>query len=359
MRTRKDITGSFFLLALTAATLWVVYLVLKPLLSTLLLAAFLAILGRPVYERSLRIFRGKDNLAALAACALVGLLVVLPVAILLGLVTVESIVLYNQMANFVQGGGVRNLIDAETVATVQGFVDKYLAVMGGSELDVKAKIAERLQSLAGVFIAAGQKLAGNLAAATGLFFIMMFALFYFFADGYRVVSYLVEVSPLPEVRTRKLLRKFEDVTHAAFLGTFGVAAAQGILGGISLALVGYQGFFWGLVMTLCSLIPVAIIWVPAGVILFFSGRTGAGLFVLGWGILVISTVDNFLRPWLMGGRSGLHPLVILISVMGGIQQFGMLGIVFGPLVASMGLTLIDMFGEEFGSGRNCRNTAAE
>jgi predicted PurR-regulated permease PerM len=165
------------------------------------------------------------------------------------------------------------------------------------------------------------------------------------------------VSPLPEARTRALVDRFDDVAKASFIGTFGVAAVQGVLGGIAFAFVGYPAIFWGIMMAFFSLIPMvgtAIIWAPAGALLLIKGRWIAGLFMILWGTAVVGAADNMLRPILMKGKAGLHPLVIFLSVIGGIQFFGMLGIVFGPLVAATALTLVGMVGEEFGQGSTRR-----
>ncbi len=344
--------NNLFLAVLTIVVLYVVYLVLQPLLKTIFLAAFLAILCQSLFSRLTRLMKGRRSPAAAVSCLVVTVILLLPVATLLALLTVESLSLYQQLSGFVQEGGVQKMLDNPMLGSAEVYIGKYLSLLGGDKIELKTVVVKQLQALSGLFIATGRKMATNFATSAALLFVLIFALYYFLMDGRRLIGYLTEVSPLPETRTRKIMRRFEDVTHAAFLGTFGVALAQGILGGIGLTIVGYQGIFWGSLMVLFSLIPVvgsAVIWFPAVVLLFLSGRPGAGFFLLAWSVGLVSTVDNFLRPYLMGNRSGLHPLVILLSIIGGVARFGMLGIVFGPLAAALGLTLLSMFGEEFGT----------
>lgn len=351
-RDKSDLASSVFLVGLTLVVLYVMYLILRPLLNTLLLAAFLAVLANPLYRKILALFKGRKVPSALLSCFIIIILILIPLGGLLSMLTVESITLYGRVADFVQGGGIQKVMDSQAAKTIGSLFEKYFSAAEGQQFDITAKLIEMVQSTSRYFIGLGQKLAANFATAAALFFILIFTLFFLFIDGERVIAYMVEISPLTEARSKRLLNRFEDVTYAAFLGSFGVAAAQGTLGGIALAIVGYQGIFWGLMMALCSLIPMvgsAIIWVPSGIILLIGGRWIAGIFILAWGVAIVSTVDNFLRPYLMHGRSGLHPVIILLSVLGGIQQFGVLGIVFGPLVAAVGLSLLDMFKEEFGS----------
>jgi predicted PurR-regulated permease PerM len=342
-----------FLVVLAALAVYVGYLVVKPLLSAILLAAVLAVLASPMMKRYEKLLRGRRSLAALAAVLTIIFLILLPVAILLSLLTVESLALYDKAATFIQSGGLQEMATNSTVAKARASIEHYLAVLGGSQVDLKVKAAEAVQKLSGFFIATGQSLAANVASSAGQLLVTLFVLYYLFIDGRGMVEQVVSTSPLPEARIRTLVRRFEDVARASFIGTFGVAVVQGVLGGIAFAIVGFQPIFWGIMIAFFSLIPVvgtAIIWAPAGILLLIQGRFLAGLFLLAWGAVVVGSADNFLRPYLMKGKAGLHPLVIFLSVIGGIPFFGMLGIVFGPLVAATALTLVGMVGEEFGQG---------
>jgi predicted PurR-regulated permease PerM len=344
-------TDRIFLAGLTILALWVLYLVLKPLLATMLLAALVAVLTAPLHRRLTARLQGRNGQAALLTCAGVTLVVLLPLAFILTVLTIQSIDLYGTVSDFLSNGGLRKVLENPSFVKAQTWIDRYLSTLGGQEINIKAKAAEAIQKLSGYFIAGGQKVAGNAVGLVGSFFLMLFTLYYLLVDGERMVTYLRQALPLPEERSRRLMDRFVDVTQASFIGTFGVAATQGILGGAALAMAGMQGVFWGLIMSFASLIPVvgtAMVWVPAAAYLLLSGRWLAAILLTAWCAVVVGSADNFLRPYLMGGKSGLHPLLILLSVFGGLQLFGVLGIFFGPLTAGLALTLVDMFREEFG-----------
>jgi len=134
------------------------------------------------------------------------------------------------------------------------------------------------------------------------------------------------------------------------MGSGIVAVAQGILGGLAFYGLGLRGVLWGAVMAFMSLVPVvgaAVIWIPASAILFLQGRPGAGVFLLLWGFLVISSVDNLIRMFVVRGPVRMHPLLIFFSVLGGIKLWGLLGIVFGPLALAMVQALLEIFRGEF------------
>ncbi len=351
MSRAKVETDRIFLAGLTLLALWVLYLVFKPLLQTVLLAALVAVLTAPFHRRLTATLKGRSGRAALITCAAVTLVVLLPLAFILTMLTMQSIDLYGTVSDFLSNGGLRKALENPSVIRAQAWIDRYLSILGGQEINIKAKAAETVQKISGYFIAGGQRVAGNAVGMVGSFFLMLFTLFYLLVDGETMVTYIRQALPLPEPRSRRLMERFVDVTQASFIGTFGVAVAQGILGGAALAVAGMEGVFWGLIMCFASLIPVvgtAMIWVPAAAYLLLSGRWLAATLLVAWSAVVVGSADNFLRPYLMGGKSGLHPLLILLSVFGGLQLFGMMGIFFGPLAAGLALTLVDMFREEFG-----------
>ncbi len=344
-------TDRLFLAGLTLLALWVLYLVFKPLLATVLMAALVAVLTAPLHRRLTARLHGRSGRAALITCIAVTLVVLLPLAFMLTMLIMQSIDLYGTVSDFLSDGGLRKVLENPSVTRAQAWIDRYLSTLGGQEINIKAKAAETIQKVSGYFITDGQRMAGNAVGLVGSFFLMLFTLFYLLVDGEAMVTYIRQALPLPEARSRRLAARFVDVTRAAFIGNLGVAATQGILGGAALALAGMQGVFWGLIMAFASLIPVvgtALVWVPAAAYLVLSGRWLAATLLVAWCAVVVGSADNFLRPYLMGGKSGLHPLLVLLSVFGGLKLFGILGIFFGPLAAGLALTLVDMFREEFG-----------
>jgi predicted PurR-regulated permease PerM len=148
-----------------------------------------------------------------------------------------------------------------------------------------------------------------------------------------------------------LLKQFRIVSRSSLLGILGTAAAQGAVGGIGLAIAGLPGVFWGSVMAFTSLIPfigTALVWVPSVAFLLLTGHTGAAIFLTLWSVLVVGTLDNFLRPVLMKGGSEMSVLWMFFAVLGGLQLFGMPGLVYGPIVFGLCQVLLRLYQVEFG-----------
>ena len=134
------------------------------------------------------------------------------------------------------------------------------------------------------------------------------------------------------------------------VGILLTAVVQGVVAGIGFAIAGISPVLWGTSVAFASLIPVvgsALVWAPAGIVLIATGALKGGFFLLAWGILVISSLDNILRPYLMRGGTQVSPVWILFSILGGLQLFGFTGILIGPLILSMAITLVAIYREEY------------
>jgi predicted PurR-regulated permease PerM len=185
-------------------------------------------------------------------------------------------------------------------------------------------------------------------SAVWQFFLMLFALFYFYKDGAAFLHWMMHLTPLPGSLEREIQEKFREVSESAFLGTFLTAAAQGVLGGVGFLIVGYPPLVWGVLMAVLSLIPLVgsfLVWGPAAVLLISGGRMGAGIFLVIWGVVVVGLSDNVLRPLLMQGKSQLHPALIFFSLIGGIMAFGPLGILLGPLAIVLVIAMLRAYEE--------------
>ena len=186
-------------------------------------------------------------------------------------------------------------------------------------------------------------------AAVFLFelFVTLFALFYLFRDAGSILAGIRRVLPFDEPHREKMIAEARDLIFASVTTSLVIAAVQGLLGGTAFAVAGLSApVFWGVVMAFFSLLPVLgswPIWLPAAVWLFTTGHLGRGLIVVGICAGVGATVDNILRPLLIGGRARLSGLLVFISVLGGISVFGMLGVVLGPIVVATVAGILDVY----------------
>jgi len=158
---------------------------------------------------------------------------------------------------------------------------------------------------------------------------------------------LASVIPLQDRQTRDILRRIGEVVGASVNGVLVIATLQGVLGGLAFAVLGVpSAIIWGVAMIFLSLIPLAgafVVWIPAAIYLAVSGAWIKSILLALWGVFVISLVDNFLRPRLVGKRAKLHELFIFFAVLGGLQVFGLIGLVLGPVVLAIALSLFEAF----------------
>ncbi len=190
-------------------------------------------------------------------------------------------------------------------------------------------------------------LANNLLS----FFLMLFIMFYFYMDGERILERLIRWSPLKDEYERILIEKFVSVSKGTLKGIAVIGMIQGTIGGLMFWAVGlHSPIFLGTLMVFASIVPAlgsATIWLPAAIVLLISGRWGAALTVVFVGGAVIGTVDNFVRPILVGKDIKMHDLLVLLSTLGGLGVFGLPGLIIGPIIASLFLSIWNIFEEVF------------
>jgi predicted PurR-regulated permease PerM len=174
---------------------------------------------------------------------------------------------------------------------------------------------------------------------------VLFTLFYLFLDGPRMLEGLRKLLPLDQEQADVVFRRNLEVIDASVYGVLVIAVVQGTLGGVAFWMAGVPSpVLWGVVMIVLSMIPVAgafVVWLPVAIFYAVIGQWGKAAFLTVWGAVVIGTVDNFMRPQLVGRRARLHDLAIFFSVLGGLQVFGVLGLVLGPVVLAVTLALFD------------------
>jgi predicted PurR-regulated permease PerM len=343
MRTFESRVFLGLVLVVTAVFLWMVRGFLMPVFW----AAVFAVLFQPLYRRTLRTVRGREAAAAGVMTLLVVFSVVIPAALLFTAVAQQALWLYNRVAT----GDINMNAPAELA---ERWLPALTTTLGryGVDMDQLRTSLENSAALGAQFIASRALTLGQNALTTAVMFaLMLYLLFFFFRDGERMVAGLVRALPMGDERERRLLRKFAEVSRATVKGTLIVGAVQGALGGIMFALVGIQAaVFWGVMMGILSLLPAvgpALVWLPAAVILLASGALWQGLVVIVAGMLIVSMVDNLLRPILVGRETQMPDYLVLLATLGGLTVFGIAGFVAGPIVAALFLVMWAMFAEEY------------
>ncbi len=329
--------NTYFFLGLLALASVGMFLIFQPFLTAILVAAILAVLFARPYAFLKRFFHGSEIWASVITCIFAILLVILPVSVVFSLALNEANNFYhsNQSAGMLEKG----IVLLESVPFLN------IDVRGAQE--ISGSFQEIGKGLIGFLGAAYQ----SVAAFVLWLFVVFFSLFYFLIDGKRAVGYLMRLSPLRDEHERLLFQKFISISRATLKGTLIVGLIQGLLGGIAFFIVGVPSpIIWGIFMALLSLIPLVgagIVWLPASIILLLTGNIWEGVFLILFGIGVISTIDNILRPKLVGRDTEMHPLLVFFATLGGISLFGISGFLIGPIVVSLFMALADIYSSEY------------
>jgi predicted PurR-regulated permease PerM len=331
-----------FLLFLGVISAGFLYMV-RAFLITLLLAGVFTGLTRPVYDRLLRVLR-KPALTSLATLLLLLLVLVLPAG---AVITVA----YHEAVSFI--GAIDFASLPRVVERLAGHAKERLPYLFSHvhPQDVSRLASQGLQQALQFSLQQGAAWSVQLAGNVANFFMMLFMMFYFYMDGRQILKRLTHWSPLRDDYQEVLLQKFRSVSRATLKGILVVGIIQGALGTLLYWLVGLKAaVFLGVLMIFCSILPVvgtSIVWIPTAVILFFQGRIVSGIAVAAVGVLVISVVDNLLRPMLVGKDIKMHDLLVLLSTLGGLGLFGLPGFIIGPVLASLFLSIWNMYEEVF------------
>lgn len=343
MQIQQQIRPYFLILSLIGA-LALAALVFWPFLKPLALAAIFAVVLQGLYQKISKMLGGWPSVAALATVILSLLLILLPLSLVGALVGNEARDLYVSL----EEGSARN-----TVSELALRVDDVLgeAVPGLGEFlrnistNIDAYSKDALRWIAGH--------AGDIFSSVSRFvisfFIFLISLYYLLRDGKHVRRMLIELSPLNDTDDSGVFDKLELAVNSIIRGRFVVALIQGALSTVGFLLFGVQNaFLWGMIAAMAALIPgigTALVFIPIVIFLFSIGAIPQAIGLLVWGSIIVGLIDNLLGPKLIGRGMNIHPLLVLLSVFGGLIFFGPAGIFFGPLALSLLFALLSIYAD--------------
>lgn len=323
---------------------WLVALVIRPFFNPLGWAAVIAIAFYPVHARLER--RWGASRAAAAGTAAVTLIVIVPLLVVMTAFVREAM----DAAASLQ----RDFADGRFVWVERAWRAVIARVPGDQRADLAAIATDAARSAAMFLAAQMGALVRNTAGFLVDLVLALFATFFFLRDSSTIGTLARRLLPMDAAANDQLIARTHDLVSVSVTSAGLVAGVQGLLGGLLFAAVGIEApVFWGVVTALFCLMPFGawIIWLPAAIGLAVSGAIGRALVVAGLGFGVVSAVDNVLRPALLSGRSSMNGLVILVSLLGGMSAFGALGLVLGPLIIGVAMTLLTA-STELGSPSN-------
>lgn len=333
-----------FLLLLLTSVLFACFLVFKPFINEIIVAVILVTIFYTPYEFLLKRFRGHKNLASLVMCFFIVLLVVIPLVNFIIYGAQKSVVAYSETVDFINHNDVNAMIK-------EGVLSKFKFIDFGAD-SIKDLVANVAKKVSVFFYDGASKLVLGTTSFLVSILLIIIAMFFFFVDGREMLERLMYLTPLSNKDDKAIFKKFRDVSVSIVISTFVTAIAQGVLGAIGFLIVGLPAFFAGVFIAIFSLIPYVgsfFIWCPAGLYLLFTGQIWEGVFMLVWGALIVSSVDNFIKAYLIKNKAQVHPVFIIFSLLGGIALFGFWGIIFGPLIISLAVTIIHIYEKEYES----------
>jgi predicted PurR-regulated permease PerM len=344
IRTEDRFYARSFALAVTAALGLAFYRIIEPFLGPITWAIFLAFLVHPIHVRLTRRLRGRNQVSAFALTMLV-------LVVFLGPLTGLSAAFAAQVGQLVQFAQATvadqarsNVLDFANVPWIQTGLAWLDDTFGINTAQVRGWTAQGLQQiLQWLGSMGGRVFVGAIGTVVG-FVMMVFMLFFFIRDGEEMLRTARELIPMPRAYKARLFDHLSAVTRAMVYGTGLTALIQGALVGIAFLIAGLPSpLVFGVIAALTALLPfggTALVWVPAAIVLAAQGRWGWAIFMVIWGALLVSLVDNFVRPWLVSGRADVGTLTVFIGVLGGLAAFGAIGLFLGPVILALIIALI-------------------
>lgn len=340
MRDQIDQARWLAVLVATAIALYLCWLMLRPFLSVLAWAIVLVIVFYPVHKQlGTRIKR--RGLHAMLSCLLVILVIVIPLLVL-------TVAIGEELARAIPNLPSQATELANRQMPLIGRATDWLqARFGIDTLRLQEFLVQQLRNTGQGLLGASFNLVGNIIGGIVKGFFVIFTMYYLFRDSDTIVARLPDALPLRREQSEGIIMRTQQVVSASVYGVVTIAAIQGILGGLMFWILGIPSpLLWAVLMGFVCMIPMAgsfLVWLPLAIYLMVQGSWAKAVILIIWGALVISTIDNFLRPKLVGGQTKLHELLVFFSVLGGISVFGLLGIVLGPVVLAITLGLLQTF----------------
>jgi predicted PurR-regulated permease PerM len=341
-------------IALMVGTLGLAGIILSPFVSPILWAVVLSYALYPLYGRVLRSTGGREAVSAFLLCAIMTVGLLLPLFYLTLLVAqdlagmVSSLVTYLQQGERPVGEGWRRY------PVIAGFVAQFQNLERVTGSDLRSSLVTGVADLGKLLIEHSTNVVTNLAQRVIEFGIVLLSSFYFFRDGTHIIDWTQKNLPIAPERRQLVLTRFDEVVKGAVYGNTIVALLEGFIGWLAFWSVGLPSpILWGAVMAITAYIPfvgAALVWFPAAIYLAIQGAyMQAGALVVA-GIVLSVVIDELVRNMIVGKVSKVHSLIMFFSVIGGIQFFGLVGIVAGPLVVALAITLLETYHTEATAG---------
>jgi predicted PurR-regulated permease PerM len=327
------------IVGITGLFVWMLWDLILPIFWALVFAVLLF----PLYIRLRSGLRGSSILASVLTLIFTLLVIFVPLYVIGSMIANEAIDLYLSLAD-------RNFSLTQLPENISA-VNTILESLTGDSRTITQHATEFVRSISTWLATQAVSIGTTTLSFAIKFVLMLYVLFFLLKDGERLGRYLMKIFPLGDDKEKMIFHSFTSTTRAIIKGTVVVSLVQGLIGAILFFIAGVPSpILWGTLMALVALIPAigpSLVWIPVGVILLLSGDIFGAVVVLGGGGVIISLVDNILRPILVGRDTEMPDALILLSILGGLATFGLAGIVIGPVIAALFLSIWNLFAHEY------------
>jgi predicted PurR-regulated permease PerM len=347
----KNNYGSKFFLLLLLLSLVLFLRLFWTYISAIVLALLLASVFSPLHQRLTRVLKGKMTIASLVVTFLIFLILIVPVGGFIESLSNEAFDFYQRTKSAVSVQKIQESINGHSLWAEQ--LRKW-GKMTGIEFNKETlqTASTTVGKKVGLFLYNQlRSVASNLLNFLIHLFLMLLTIYYVLKDGTRLENYLISLLPFPREQLQKVIGKFQEMGKAVFVGNGLSGAVQGILGGFGFYIFGLESpLLWGTFIAFMAFLPVigaSIIFIPAAIILFLQGKTGLALGFLIYNVVYSSVIEYFVKPRVIGKGMQMNSLLVFIGIIGGIKLFGILGIIYGPLIITVFITMAEIYRLEY------------
>ena len=340
----------WFFLAVLLFSLYLLFTIFQPFLHSIILSCVFTGLTYPLYLRLLKI-TNRPMLASLIVLLCLTFLVALPITLMIIGLIPQAASSFSAINNWLADKHMATLLDAY-VQPLLLWVHNLFPELDVQSFNIQDSVISTTRQAGQFMLNAGTYILSNIARFVIHFVLILLMMFFLLMDGAGLLGKLQYYAPLKPEQTQGIMDGMRRMAKAVLAGGLAIAVLQGLAGGIAFAIVGLPAMFWGFVMVITAFIPVfgtSLIWIPAAIGLYATGHAGSALFLAVWGVAVIGSIDNFLRPVLMRGGANVPLLFTFLSILGGINVFGIVGLLYGPMILGLAATMLEIYGEEYQS----------
>ncbi|MBM4286035.1 MAG: AI-2E family transporter [Deltaproteobacteria bacterium] len=332
--------------AITLIVLYYSYEIIKPYLVDIFLALVLFFTAKPLHQALTRLLRGYKILASALTCLLLAIIIILPLLTLVTIIANQALEFSARLGQGLQGDQLWLWLQGK-ITKLHNYLQHLNLPVPPDQFKLEGVVKTVLNRASEIIYSSSMSIIKGFTYFVLNFILVILIAFFMFVQGDDFIAEVKKLSPLEASHNDEIFREVEVTIKATLWGTVVVAFIQGILGGVGFWLFGLpQPAFWGVVMVPAAVIPVvgaAVIWAPGCLYLFFQGAVAQGVGLLFFCLVVITSIDNLLKPILMRGSRSTPAIFILFSILGGIEYFGLVGFILGPLVLSFLLSFLRIY----------------